>query len=101
MTRRLMGYTSDGNLLPGLPGPRRVVLALEGGYSNSITAMCVAACVKALLTLQPSPDSLSLSSKKEGADPDEEAVDDLFSSEKKGPLATTGALLIEVAKVRE
>ncbi|KAG1656199.1 hypothetical protein FOA52_012001, partial [Chlamydomonas sp. UWO 241] len=39
MTRRLAALTPGG----------RIVLALEGGYNNRVTADCVAACVRALL----------------------------------------------------
>lgn len=96
MTRRMMGLGRQGG---GSPSPRKLVLALEGGYSNGITATCVAACVKALLVPQPSLVPSSSPSENKGRE-EEGAVEDLFASENKGPLGTTGPLLEEVVKVQ-
>jgi len=92
MTRRLAALSPGG----------RLVLALEGGYNNRVTADCAAACVRALLG-----DDAAASSAGSASEDSDAGVEDFFAGSSGGgsggglwPLGPTGKMLKEVAKIQ-
>ena len=94
MTRRLRGLC------------HRIVLALEGGYNNRVTADCVCACLRALLgeteySDKPAKGDAAASG---GDHEEEEEVEDLFAAQAKKksphPLPPTLTVLRKVYEVQ-
>lgn len=69
----------------------KIVLALEGGYNNRVTAECVCACLRVLL------------GESESDDKEEDGVEDLFAGQakKKKLLPTTIPMLKEVCTIQK